>query len=82
VELKTGNHVLSMPVAATYGLDETTKDVKMMMEEGSITLKPNTVTLFIDDIPAGTTNVDLVLINSDTDLTLAKVTNIAIAFAL
>jgi len=82
LELKTGNHVLSMPIAATYGLDETTKDVKMMMEEGSITLKPNTVTLFIDDIPAGTTNVDLVLINSDTDLTLAKVTNIAIAFAL
>jgi hypothetical protein len=71
-----------MPVAATYGLDETTKDVKMKMEEGSTTLIPNTVTLFIDDIPAGTATVDLDLINSDTGLALSQVTNISIAFAL
>jgi len=71
-----------MPVAATYGLDETTKDVKMKMEEGSTTLIPNTVTLFIDDIPAGIATVDLDLINSDTGLALSQVTNISIAFAL
>ena len=82
IELKSGNRVLSMPVAATYGLDETTKDVKMKMEEGSTTLIPNTVTLFIDDIPAGTATVDLDLINSDTGLALSQVTNISIAFAL
>jgi len=82
IELKSGNRVLSMPVAATYGLDETTKDVKMKMEEGSTTLIPNTVTLFIDEIPAGTATVDLDLINSDTGLALSQVTNISIAFAL
>jgi hypothetical protein len=82
IELKSGNRVLSMPVAATYGLDETTKDVKMKMEEGSTTLIPNTVTLFIDDIPAGIATVDLDLINSDTGLALSQVTNISIAFAL
>ncbi|GAP06026.1 protein containing PglZ domain [Anaerolinea thermolimosa] len=82
VELKSGNHVLSMPVAATYGLDETTKDVKMKIEEGSTTLIPNTVTLFIDDIPAGTVTVDLDLINSETGLALTQVQNIPIAFSL
>jgi hypothetical protein len=54
----------------------------MKMEEGSTTLIPNTVTLFIDDIPAGTATVDLDLINSDTGLALSQVTNISIAFAL
>ena len=82
VELKSGNLVFSTPVAATYGFDETTKDVKIKMEERSTRLIPNTVTLFIDDIPAGTTKADLDLINSETGLALARVTDIAIAFAL
>jgi hypothetical protein len=82
IELKSGDRVLSMPVAATYGLDETTKDVKMKMEEGSTTLIPNTVTLFIEEIPGGTATVDLDLINADTGLTLTHVSNISIAFAL
>jgi hypothetical protein len=68
VELSSEGQVLSTPVAATYGLDETTKDVMMKLESGSTTLAMNTVTLFIDDIPSGTTSLDLGLINSETFL--------------
>ncbi len=82
VELKSGNRVLSTPVASTYGFDETTKDIKMKFEEGSTTLVPNTVTLFIDDLPVGTTSLDLDLINSETGLALSQVKNISIAIAL
>jgi len=82
VELKTGDRVFSTPVAATYGLDETTKDIKMKMEEGSTTLVPNTVTLLIGDLPAETTSLDLNIINSETGLVLSQVIDISIAIAL
>ena len=81
LELKTDNQVLSTPVSATYGLDETTKDVKMKMEEGSTTLTANKVTLFLGEVPAGTTSLDLDLINSETGLALARISNIPVAIA-
>jgi len=82
VELKSGIRILSTPVAATYGLDETTKDIKMKIEEGSTSLVANTVTLLVDDLPTGTTSLDLDLINSETGLALSQVSNITIAIAL
>jgi hypothetical protein len=56
VELRAGDQVISTPVAATYGYNETTHQVAMAFEpEQQVTLEANTVTLLIAEIPQAET---------------------------
>ncbi|HNT24191.1 MAG TPA: PglZ domain-containing protein [Anaerolineales bacterium] len=53
VELRAGSQVISVPVAASYGFNEATRDVAMEFTPGAqSSLAANTITLQITDIPA------------------------------
>lgn len=53
VELRAGDKIISVPIAASYGFNETTRDVTMQFEAGAQgLLAANTITLQITDIPA------------------------------
>lgn len=52
VELRVGSQIYSVPIAASYGYDEVTREVTMAFEtEARGQLKPNTITLQITDVP-------------------------------
>jgi hypothetical protein len=52
VELRGGSQIYSVPIAASYGFDEVTRDVTMAFEaETRGQLTPNTITLQITDVP-------------------------------
>jgi hypothetical protein len=56
VELRAGSQIISVPIAASYGFNEVTRDVTMKFEpdvQGA--LAANTVTLQITDIPSSDT---------------------------
>lgn len=77
-ELRCSDQIVSTPVASTYGLEEITKDIKMVKEEGSTKLIPNTLTLLIDELPENISTLDLLLVNSETGIILSKIENIPI----
>ena len=52
VELRAGNQVISVPVAASYGFNDVTREVSMIFDRSSPEkLIPNTITLHIPDVP-------------------------------
>lgn len=52
VELRVGSQIFSVPIAASYGFDEITRDVVMAFDAVVVgQLIPNTITLQITDIP-------------------------------
>lgn len=52
VELRVGSQIYSVPIAASYGFDEVTREVTMAFQtESRGQLIPNTITLQITDIP-------------------------------
>jgi hypothetical protein len=52
VELRVGSQIYSVPIAASYGFDEVTREVTMAFEtEARGQLIPNTITLQITDVP-------------------------------
>ncbi len=62
VELRADSHVISTPVAASYGFNEATRDVMMEFEpDAPGSLRANTITLHITDIPSADTVTLLLL---------------------
>lgn len=52
VELRVGSQIISVPIAASYGFNEVTREVTMAFEpEARGQLIPNTITLQITDVP-------------------------------
>ncbi len=63
VEIRAGNQVISVPVSASYGFNEVTRDVTMKYDEANPGhLAPNAVTLQIIDVP-GVGSVALYLLD-------------------
>jgi len=61
-EIRVGEQVISMPVSASYGFNEVTRDVTMVYTDDSTRLEPNAITLQITDIPQ-TDSVTLYLLD-------------------
>jgi hypothetical protein len=62
VELRSGDQIISMPVAASYGFNDATRDVSMRFTpEAVMSLEANTITLQITDIPSASTVSLLIL---------------------
>ena len=81
VELHSGGQVISQPVAATYGYNESTRDVSMkFIEETPGSLAPNTITLQVTEIPSAS-KVSLHLLD-EIGTTLREKTDIPIDIAI
>jgi hypothetical protein len=72
LEVREGRRVLSRPVAAAYGFEETTGLVQMDVDAERRGLRPNTVTVMLDP-PKGKA-LDIVLVEATTDRILARTT--------
>lgn len=82
VEIRAGDEVVSIPVSSSYGYDEATRDVVLEFEgEGSTTIKLNTITLQVTEQPEQD-SVDVLLIDSDTGVSLEKIDGVPIDIAL
>lgn len=82
LEIRAGNQPVSVPVGATYGFKETTKDVHLQTHPDDIrSLSPNTITLQItEDIAVD--SVTIHLLDSTTGLSLSRLDNVPVNIAL
>jgi len=82
VEVRDAKSVLSRPVASSYGFEEATGFVQMKLEEvdDKTTVKPNTVTLFLEGAPGGGT-VEIVARDVATDRVVAKLAEVPVKLA-
>jgi hypothetical protein len=67
---------LSVPVSATYGFQDATKDVRLRFDEATRSLEKNTVTVFLTEKPGAA--VDLHLLDAATGAVLASMKNIPV----
>lgn len=81
VEIRAGEQLISVPVAAAYGFQEATRDVLLAFDEKqSQQLVPDAITLQITEMP----NVNLVtlsLLDAETGATLAQLENLPLDIA-
>jgi len=76
VELRDREQALSVPVSATYGFQDATKDVRLRFDEATHGIEKNTVTVFLTEKPG--TDVDLHLLDAATGAVLANMKNIPV----
>lgn len=82
VEVRAKDQPISVPVSASYGFQETTRDVQLVLEEGSPqAIAPNTITLMITEIP-DVAQVTIYLLDAATGLSLARLDRVPFAIAL
>jgi PglZ domain len=82
LEIRNGQQVISMPVSASYGLEEGTEDVQMKRSEHDPhMLEPNTIALFITE-PQSKATVSLHLLDAATGVELARLNTIEMAMML
>jgi hypothetical protein len=88
VEIQTGIHgiprgqSISVPVSATYGFRDASKDVQLQLREGDErTIASNTVTLAITEEPA-VEQVSIYLLDAETGMTLARLEDVPFAISL
>ena len=82
VEVRADDKLISMPVAATYGFNEATKDVQLKTQtDDEYTLAEDTVTLQIME-ESDVATADVYLLNAETGVTLAHLGDIPIDISL
>lgn len=76
VEVRTADRVLSIPILASYGFRESTRDVELRAKKDiPQEIEPNTITLMIQDIPE-VDKVTVHLLDASTGLSLARIEDI------
>lgn len=83
VEVRAGTQPISVPVSASYGFQEATKDVQLALKEGEMPARivPNTVAILITEEPKVDT-VTIHLLDAGTGLSLARLEGVPFAIAL
>ncbi len=82
VEVRSGDKPISVPVSASYGFQEATRDVALQTDpDNSQSISKNTVTLMISETPQ-VNEVTVHLLDSATGITLAKTAPIVFAITL
>jgi len=83
IEVRAGEQPISVPVTASYGFQEITKDVDLALEEGGPpqAIAKNTVTLNITEVPA-VDQVTIHLLDATTGISLARLTDVPFKIAL
>ena len=81
VEIRAGEQLISVPVAAAYGFQEATRDVLLAFDEKQPQqLVPNAITLQITETP-NVNQVTLSLLDAETGATLALLENLPLDVA-
>ena len=81
-EVRSGEQAISVPVSASYGFDETTKDVQLALgPDKPQTIAANTVTLMITETPS-VDQVTVHMLDATTGVSLARLDGVPFSIAL
>jgi hypothetical protein len=81
IELRSGGQAVSVPVSATYGFDDATKDVRLRISDTATrSIETNTVTVQLTEKSIAAT--DVCLLNAVTGAVLANILNIPVSLNL
>ena len=82
VEIRSGEHCISLPFGASYGFEEATGEVQFKRAETDPqAIEPNTITLGITE-PAAKSTVNIHLLDATTGVELARLDKIEMAIAI
>jgi hypothetical protein len=83
VEVRAKDQPISVPVSASYGFQETTKDVQLALEEGGPpqAIAQNTITLMVTETPDAD-QVSIHLLDATTGISLARLDGVPFAITL
>lgn len=82
IEIRTGQKGISLPVSASYGLEEATGNVQLKRAESdSYAIEPNTIALVITD-PAPKATVSLHVLDATSGVELVRLDTIEMAIAI
>ncbi|MBN1814004.1 MAG: PglZ domain-containing protein [Anaerolineae bacterium] len=82
VEVRVGASPISIPISASYGFQEATKDVQLALDaDAPQTMVKNTVTLMITEMPA-VDEVTIHLLDASTGISLARLDHAPFAITL
>ena len=83
IEVRAGGQVISVPVSASYGFQESTRDVQLTVETGGLpqSIAKNTVTLMIGETP-DVKEVTVHLLDATTGFSLTRLEHVPLAIAL
>ena len=82
VEVRSGGQAISVPVSASYGFQEATKDVKLELKMAEPqTIAKNTVTLMVAETPS-VTEVTVHLLDATTGVSLARLDQVPFSITL
>ena len=82
VEIRSGQHCISLPVSASYGLEEATGDVQLKRAENDPqAIEPNTIALVITE-PSPKAMVSLHVLDATSGVELARLDKIEMAIAI
>ncbi len=80
--MQAGNQAISVPVSASYGFQEATKDVQLTLDaDAPQTMVKNTVTLMITETPAAD-EVTVHLLDTTTGVSLARLDRVPFSIIL
>jgi len=77
VEIRDNQQALSVPVSASYGFQDATKDVRLKLDEATRQIEKNTVMVYLSEKP-GSAIVELHLLDATTGQSLANLKNIPV----
>jgi len=81
VEIRDRQQTLSVPVSASYGFQEATKDVKLALGKTAQEIEKNTIMVFLSEKTDSHT-VDVHLLDANTGLSLHRLENVESALSL
>ncbi len=82
VEIRAGDKIISEPVSASYGFDETRKEVRLLMnEDDARAVVPNTITLMIKETPDAS-EVAVHLLDAQTGISLCSLDHVPLSIRL
>lgn len=82
VEVRAGDQTISVPISATYGFQEATRDVQLKaVPEDPLQIASNTITLQITDLAAVTT-LTVHLLDADTGISLQRIEKVPFEISL
>ncbi len=82
VEIRSGQHCISLPVSASYGLEEATGDIQLKRAENDPqAIEPNTIALVITE-PSPKAMVSLHVLDATSGVELARLDKIEMAIAI
>ncbi len=82
LEVRNGQQVISMPVSASYGLEEGTGDVQLKRDENDPrAIEPDTIALLITE-PAQKATVSIHLLDATSGIELVSIDKIEMTIAI